>query len=69
MRLVADRETRCRRFRHPGRQAGECAVGLEHNDELDAAPFEPSPDLHHFAEARMEPVADADLSQLFVGTM
>jgi hypothetical protein len=42
---------------------------LEHNDELDAAPFEPSPDLHHFAEARMEPVADAGLSRLFVGTI
>jgi len=42
---------------------------LEHDDELDAAAFEPPPDLHHFAEARMEPVADAGLSRLFVGTM
>jgi hypothetical protein len=42
---------------------------LEHDDELDAAGFEPSSDLHHFAEARMEPVADAGFSQLFVGTM
>jgi hypothetical protein len=42
---------------------------LEHDDELDAAGFEPSSDLHHFAEARMEPVADAGFSRLFVGTM
>jgi hypothetical protein len=42
---------------------------LEHDDELDAAGFEPSPDLHHFAKARMEPVADAGFSRLFVGTM
>jgi hypothetical protein len=42
---------------------------LEHDDELDAAPFEPSPDLHHFAEAGMEPVADTSFSRLFVGTM
>jgi hypothetical protein len=42
---------------------------LEHNDELDAASFEPSSDLHHFAEARMEPVADTSFSRLFVGTM
>jgi hypothetical protein len=69
VRLVADRETRCRRFRHPGRQAGGCAVGLEHDDELDAAAFEPPSDLHHFAEARMEPVADAGISRLFVGTV
>jgi len=69
MRLVADRETRCRRLHHPGRQAGECTVGLEQNDELNAAPFEPSPNLHHFAEARMEPVAYASLSRLFVGSI
>jgi hypothetical protein len=69
VRLVADRETKCRRFRHPGRHTGECAVGLEHDDELDAAGLEPSSDLHHFAEARMEPVADPSLSRLFVGTM
>jgi hypothetical protein len=42
---------------------------LEHDYELDAAGFEPSSDLHHFAEARMEPVADAGFSRLFVGTM
>jgi len=42
---------------------------LEHDDELDAASVEPSPDLHHFAEARMEPVADTGFSRLFVGTM
>ena len=36
---------------------------------LEAAGFEPSFDLHHFAEARMEPVADTGLSRLFVGTM
>jgi len=69
VRLGADRETRCRRFRHPGRQAGECAVGLEHDDELEAAAFEPPSDLDHFAEARMEPVADTGFSRPFVGTM
>jgi hypothetical protein len=42
---------------------------LEHDDELDAAAFEPSSDLHHFAEARMERVADTSFSRLFVGTM
>jgi len=42
---------------------------LEHDDKLDAAGFEPSSDLHHFATARMEPVADAGFSPLFVGTM
>jgi hypothetical protein len=42
---------------------------LEYDDELDAAGFEPSSDLHHFAEARMEPVADASFGRLFVGTM
>jgi hypothetical protein len=42
---------------------------LEHDDELDAAGFEASPDLHDFAEARMEPVADPSFSRLFVGTM
>jgi hypothetical protein len=42
---------------------------LEHDDQLEAAGFEPSPDLHHFAEARMEPIADARFSRLFVGTM
>jgi hypothetical protein len=69
VRLVADREPRCRRFRHPGRQAGGCAVRLEDDDELDAAGFEPSSDLHHFAEARMKPVADTGFSPLFAGTM
>jgi len=42
---------------------------LEHDDVLNAAGFEPSSDLHHFAEARMEPVADAGISRLFVGIM
>jgi len=42
---------------------------LEHDDEPDAAGFEPSSDLHHFAEARVEPVADTSFSRLFVGTM
>ena len=69
MRLVADRETRRRRFRHPCRQAGERAVRLKNDDELDATGFAPSPDLHHFAEARMEPVAETGFSRLFVGTM
>jgi hypothetical protein len=42
---------------------------LEHDNEFDSAPFEPSPDLHHLAEARMKPVADTGFSRLFVGTM
>jgi len=42
---------------------------LEHDDQLDAAGFEPSSDLHHFAKARMEPVADTSFSRLFVGIM
>ena len=69
VRLASDRETRCPRLRHPGWQASEGAVGLEHDDELHAAGFEPSSGLHHFAEARMEPVADAGISRPFVGTM
>ena len=69
MRLVAGRETRRRRFRHPFRQAGERAVRLKNDYELDAAPFEPSPDLHHFAKARMKPVGDTGFSWLFVGSM
>jgi hypothetical protein len=42
---------------------------LQQDDELDAARFKPSSDLHDFAEARMEPIADASFSRLFVGTM
>jgi hypothetical protein len=42
---------------------------LEQDDELDAPGLEPSFDLHHFAEARMEPVVDAGLGRLFVGTL
>jgi hypothetical protein len=42
---------------------------LKNDDEPDAAAFEPSPDLHHFAEARVEPVADKSFGRLFVGTM
>jgi hypothetical protein len=41
---------------------------LEHDDEFDLAGLEPSSDLHHFTEARMEPVVDAGLGQLFVGS-
>jgi hypothetical protein len=42
---------------------------LEHDDELQAAALEPPSDLDHFAEARMEPIADTGFSRLFVGTM
>jgi hypothetical protein len=42
---------------------------LEHDDELEAAAFEPPSDLHHFAKARMEPVGDTGFSWLFVGSM
>ena len=58
VRRVADLETRCCRFSHPCRQAGKGAVGLVHDDELEAAAFESPSDLHHFAKARMEPVGD-----------
>jgi hypothetical protein len=69
VRLIADLETRRCRFSHPGRQAGERAVGLEHDDELDAAAFESPSDLHHFAKARMVTVGDPSFSWLFVGSM
>jgi hypothetical protein len=69
VRLVADLETRRCRFNHPCRQPRERAVGLEHNEELDAAAFEPPSDLHHFAEARMIAVGDPGFSWLFVGSM
>jgi hypothetical protein len=69
VRLVADLETRRCRFSHPCRQARERAVGLEHDDELDAAAFEPPSDLHHFAEARVIAVGDPGFSWLFVGSM
>ncbi|MGA8863039.1 MAG: hypothetical protein WB444_04435 [Gallionella sp.] len=42
---------------------------MKNDDELDSAGFQPSPDLHHFAEARMKPVDDTSFSRLFVGTM
>ena len=42
---------------------------MEYDDELDAAAFEPPPDLHHFAKARMITVGDPGLSRLFVGSM
>jgi hypothetical protein len=42
---------------------------LEHDDELEAAAFEPPSDLHHFAKARMKPVGDTGFNWLFVGSM
>ena len=69
VRLIADLETRRCRFSHPRRQARERAIGLEHDDELDAAAFEPPPDLHHFAEARVIAVGDPGFSLAFVGSM
>jgi hypothetical protein len=69
VRLVADLETRRGWFNHPCRQPRERAVGLVHNDERDAAAFEPPSDLHHFAEARMIAVGDPGFSRLFVGSM
>jgi hypothetical protein len=42
---------------------------LEHDDELDAAAFEPPSNLYHFAKARMEAVGDTRFSWLFVGSM
>jgi hypothetical protein len=69
VRLVTDLETRRGWFNHPCRQPRERAVGLVHNDELDAAAFESPSDLHHFAEARMIAVGDPGFSWLFVGSM
>jgi hypothetical protein len=69
VRFVADLETRCGWINHPCRQAGERAIGLEKNDELDAPAFEPPSDLHHFAEARMIAVGNPSFSRLFVGSM
>jgi len=69
VRLIGDLETRRCRLGHPCRQARERAVGLDHDDELDAAAFEPPSDLHHFAEARMIAVGDPSFSRLFVGSM
>jgi hypothetical protein len=69
VRLIADLETRRSRLSHPCRQARERAVGLEHDDEFDAAAFEPPSGLHHFAEARMIAVGDPGFSWLFVGSM
>jgi len=37
---------------------------LKHDDELDAAAFEPPSDLYHFAKARMESVTDTGFSWL-----
>jgi hypothetical protein len=42
---------------------------LKHDDEFDAAAFEPPSDLHYFAKARMESVGDTGFSWLFVGSM
>jgi hypothetical protein len=62
VRLTADLETRRCRLNHPCRHERERAVGLEHYEELDAAAFEPSSDLHHFAKARMVTVGDPSFS-------
>jgi hypothetical protein len=69
VRLVANLETRRSWFNHPCRQACERAVGLQHNDELDAAAFEPPSNLHYFAEPRMIAVGDPGFRRLFVGSM
>jgi hypothetical protein len=69
MRLIADLETRRCRFGHPCRQACERAVGLEHDEKLDVAAFEPPSDLHHFAKTRMIAVGNPSFSRLFVGSM
>jgi hypothetical protein len=69
MRLGADLETRRCRLSHPCRQARERAIGLAHDNELDTAAFEPSPDLHHFAEARMIAIGNPGFGWLFVGSI
>ena len=64
--LVVVRDAACSVI-HAGKQANEPS-GLKNDDELDAAAFKPSPDLHHFAEARVEPGA-IRASVAVVGTM
>jgi len=67
--LVADLEMGCCRFNHPCWQAGERAVGLEYDNEFDAAAFEPPSDLHHFAKPRMVTIGNPGFSRLFTGSM
>ncbi|MFX8164825.1 hypothetical protein ABTL04_21085, partial [Acinetobacter baumannii] len=52
----ADLEAICRQLRHLRRQAGECAVGLKDDDELDAAVMYPTPDEPGLTEARMKSI-------------
>ena len=69
MRTAANIKARCCRLRHPCRQTGERAIGLEHDDKLYAAAFEPPSDLYHFAKAWMKPVRNPSFNRLFVGSM
>jgi len=55
--------------RHPHRNAGERAVWLHDDHQLDAAVLELSLDQHHLAAARMEPIVDPPFNQMFVGSM
>jgi len=62
-------ESQSLRLGHPSRQAGERAIGLEHDDERDAATFKATPHHHGLAEARMEPVGDRKFGRVFAGSM
>lgn len=69
VRLRTDLESRSLCFGHPRWQAGERAIGLEHDDERDTATFETPPHHHGFAEAGVEPVCDANFDWVFAGSM
>jgi hypothetical protein len=67
--LHADRESRSLRLSHPGWQTGVRAIGLEHDNERDAATFKAPPHHYNFAEAGMKPVGDESFGRMFAGSM
>jgi hypothetical protein len=54
---------------HPCRNAGDRAVWLHDDHQLDAAVLELSPDQNGFAATRMKPIVDHRFGQMFVGSM
>src|SRR6266852_3959080 len=69
MRLVTERVLSRSLARHPRRYAGERAVGLQNNHELDAPVFEPPGNQHGLPAPRVEPIVDPSFDQMFVGSM
>jgi len=57
------------RVRHPRRDAGERAVGLHDDHQLNAAILELSLDQHGLAAAGVKPVVDPPFNPVFVGSM